>query len=105
MGEEPADGKFGFHLFDEPNVLVVDAHHMLERERLARQGIHDRVNRATRTFSQTLQNIKVEEFLNHVRLPPVWMSQHLLAFRWISRASSSSAVDEVMDNAAALTVG
>jgi hypothetical protein len=55
----------GLHLFDEPDVLLVGAQDVLERVRLTRLGIDDCVDGASRTFSQSLQYLIVEEFLGH----------------------------------------
>jgi hypothetical protein len=66
MRELFADGEFALHLLDESDVFWVRADDVLKRKGLARQGIHDCVDGTTRTFSQALQNFKVEEFLRHL---------------------------------------
>src|SRR4051812_38173168 len=65
MGELPGYFKLRLHLFDEADVLGMVAMDVLERELASGSGIAHAVDGASRTFSQALQNIVVEEFGGH----------------------------------------
>ena len=53
------------HLLDEAVVLCIIAEDVLKSVDLMRLGIADSVDDTTRTFSQPLQNLIVEELLSH----------------------------------------
>jgi hypothetical protein len=65
MRELAGNLELRFHLFDETVVLLLVANNVLEGVNLARLGVVDRVDGTTRTFSQTLQHLILEELLSH----------------------------------------
>ena len=68
MSELSRDLKLRLHLLDIANILLRLTQDVLERVDLLGFGIADGEDGASRTFSQPLQNIIVEEFLSHERL-------------------------------------
>ena len=65
MIELAGDLELRLHLLDETVVLLLVAQYVLESVDLARLGIADSVDCTTRTFSQTLQHVILEELLSH----------------------------------------
>jgi hypothetical protein len=65
MIELSGDFEFRFHLLDETVILFIMAQNVFEGVNLPRPGIADGVDDATRTFSQTLQHLILEELLSH----------------------------------------
>ena len=65
MIELAGDFELRLHLLDETVVLLLFTHNVLEGVNLARLGIVDSVDGTTRTFSQTLQHLILEELLSH----------------------------------------
>jgi hypothetical protein len=81
VGKLARDLVLGLHLLDEAQVLLFSADHVLQGEDLFGGGIDDGVDGASRTFSQSLQNFIVEEFLGHAdgSMSPPSAALHSLA--------------------------
>jgi hypothetical protein len=65
MAELAADLVFVLHLLNETEIFLRLPHDVFEREDLPGGGVLHEVDDTSRTLSQTLQDIIVEELLSH----------------------------------------